>query len=94
VQPRQAAGDDSAEKTFALDQAPSREPSPEFAAAAAETLQNLLERLGDPQLRAIAVGKMEGHSNEELAIVLDCSAKTIQRKQLLIRKIWEQDLPS
>jgi RNA polymerase sigma factor (sigma-70 family) len=61
-------------------------PSPEFAAMMAEELRALLEFLDDGEFRAIALGKMEGYSNEELADRLDCSVRTIERRLGLIRE--------
>jgi RNA polymerase sigma factor (sigma-70 family) len=61
-------------------------PSPEFAAMMAEELRGLLEFLDDGEFRAIALGKMEGYSNEELAERLDCSVRTIERRLGLIRE--------
>jgi RNA polymerase sigma factor (sigma-70 family) len=61
-------------------------PSPEFAAMMAEELRGLLEFLDDSEFRAIALGKMEGYSNEELAERLDCSVRTIERRLGLIRE--------
>jgi DNA-directed RNA polymerase specialized sigma24 family protein len=67
------------------------EPTPEFAAQAAEEYRRLLERLGDDQLRSIAVWKMEGYTNEEIAARLGCAVVTVERRLHLIRKIWEGD---
>jgi DNA-directed RNA polymerase specialized sigma24 family protein len=92
AQARQQAGD-SDNEGHDLDQVVAPGPTPEFAAQAAEMFQYLLDRLADPQLRSIAVGRMEGHTNEEIAAMLGCSTKTIQRKHLLIRKVWEQEMP-
>jgi RNA polymerase sigma factor (sigma-70 family) len=61
-------------------------PSPEFAAMMAEELRDLLDFLDDGEFRAIALGKMEGYSNEELAQRLDCSVRTIERRLSLIRE--------
>lgn len=61
-------------------------PSPEFAVMMAEELRHLLEVLEDDQLRTIALGKMEGHSNDELADQLDCSVRTVERRLSLIRE--------
>jgi DNA-directed RNA polymerase specialized sigma24 family protein len=66
----------------------SREPTPEFAAQMAEEYQQLLTRLGDASLRSIAVWKMEGYSNEEIAARLSCVPRTIERKLSLIRTLW------
>jgi DNA-directed RNA polymerase specialized sigma24 family protein len=65
------------------------EPDPAFAAQLADDCRHLLERLGDDELRAIAVHKMEGHSNEEVAALLGCSLATVERRLRLIRKEWQ-----
>ena len=65
------------------------EPTPEFAAQVAEECQRLLGRLGDEQQRAIAVWKMEGHTNEDIAARLGCALATVERRLRLIRKTWD-----
>jgi RNA polymerase sigma factor (sigma-70 family) len=57
-----------------------REPTPELAAETAEQVQQLLDGLDDATLRAVAVDKMEGYSNEEIAERLGCSVSTVERK--------------
>jgi DNA-directed RNA polymerase specialized sigma24 family protein len=69
----------------------SREPDPGLAAQVAEEYQCLLARLGDPTLRAVAVWKMEGHTNDEIAAKLGRCTGTIERKLQLIRSIWETE---
>jgi len=71
-----------------------REPDPEFAAQVAEECRHLLERLGDSTLQAIAVWKMEGYTNEEIAVRLGRSHGTVERKLRLIRSIWENETPA
>jgi DNA-directed RNA polymerase specialized sigma24 family protein len=71
----------------------SREPDPAFAAEVAETCRELLEALGDPTLRAIAVARMEGQTNEEIARWLGKSVPTVERKLQRIRSIWEKAAP-
>ncbi len=66
-------------------------PTPEFAAMLAEEYRGLLERLGRPHLQAIAVAKMEGYTNAEIARRLGCSVRTVERGLNLIRKKWEAD---
>jgi DNA-directed RNA polymerase specialized sigma24 family protein len=66
----------------------SDEPTPEFAASMAEEVRFLLEQLDNQTLQAVAVGKMEGYRNEELASQLGCSVGTVERKLQLIRRIW------
>ena len=65
------------------------EPTPEFAAQVAEEYQRLISQLGDEQQRAIAVWKMEGHTNEEIAARLGIALATVERRLRLIRKTWE-----
>jgi DNA-directed RNA polymerase specialized sigma24 family protein len=72
----------------------SREPTPEFALLVAEEYQALLDRLGDPVLRSIAVWKMEGYSTEQIAARLKCVARTVERKLKLIRSYWLRERPA
>jgi DNA-directed RNA polymerase specialized sigma24 family protein len=65
-----------------------REPDPEFAVQVAEECRRLLELLDDSTLQAIAVWKMEGHTNEDIAAKLGRAVGTVERKLQLIRKIW------
>jgi DNA-directed RNA polymerase specialized sigma24 family protein len=68
-----------------------REPTPELAAQVAEECRRLLDALGDNELRAIAVAKMEGYTNAEIARRLGRGESTIERKLGLIRKSWERE---
>jgi DNA-directed RNA polymerase specialized sigma24 family protein len=76
-----------------LAEALSREPSPEFAAGVAEACQRLLVRLGDRDLRAVALLRMEGYSVEEVADKLGCVPRSVKRKLALIRTVWEKEIP-
>lgn len=53
-----------------------------------EECQRLLELLGDDTLRNVAVWKLEGLTNEEIAGQLGCKARTVQRKLRTIRTLW------
>jgi DNA-directed RNA polymerase specialized sigma24 family protein len=86
-----ALGPGSEGEPAGLDQLPNDDPTPEVAAQLAEELEALLERLGDPELRSIAVWRLEGYSNEEIAGRLNCSTVTVERRLRLIRKILEGD---
>jgi DNA-directed RNA polymerase specialized sigma24 family protein len=70
-----------------------REPTPEFAAQVAEECERRLEALGDPVLRDVALAKMEGHSNAEIARRLGCIERTVERKLRTIRNLWEEGSP-
>ena len=41
-------------------------------------------------MRAVAVGKMEGYTNDELGARLAVAPRTIERKLRIIRGIWEK----
>jgi DNA-directed RNA polymerase specialized sigma24 family protein len=63
-------------------------PPPDLEVLANERIEDLLSRLGDGTLRSIAVWKWQHYSNEEIASMLGCCARTIGRKLELIRTIW------
>jgi RNA polymerase sigma factor (sigma-70 family) len=69
-----------------------REPTPEDAATAADECRRLLDMLQEPELRQIALWKVEGHTNEEIAARLDCVPRTIERKVRRIRTLWQHEL--
>jgi DNA-directed RNA polymerase specialized sigma24 family protein len=71
---------------LALRQLIGHEPTPEFAAQVAEECQRLLEALPDDQLRAIAIWKMEGYTNEEIAAKIERTPRSVERKLQLIRR--------
>jgi DNA-directed RNA polymerase specialized sigma24 family protein len=77
-----------------LEQVLGSEPTPEFAAQVAEEYQQLLARLGDADLCKVAVWKMEGYSNKEIAGRLVCVPRTVERKLRLIRTLWGQEEPT
>ncbi len=79
---------------LSLEQLVSREPSPEFAAQAAEECRRLLRLLADSELEVIALRRMEGYAVEEIAQQLGYVPRTIKRKLHLIRTLWEQEITS
>jgi DNA-directed RNA polymerase specialized sigma24 family protein len=68
------------------------EPTPDFAAEVADEFQRLLHMLGDDVLRRVALLRMEGHSNEQIAESLGCGLRSVERKLALIRKAWEREV--
>jgi len=74
-----------------LEQIEGPEPTPAFAAQVAEECRQLLERLDSPELRSVALLKVEGYGNEEIAARLGCGVRTVERRLRLIRSIWEQE---
>jgi DNA-directed RNA polymerase specialized sigma24 family protein len=69
----------------------SREPDPAFAVQVAQQCEHLLGRLADDTLRQLAVWKLEGHSNQEIAGRLGCALPTVERKLRRIRGTWEKE---
>ncbi|MFK8112462.1 MAG: ECF-type sigma factor, partial [Rubripirellula sp.] len=53
-----------------------------------EQFRLLLDRLPDAKLKQLALRKMEGFTNEELAEQAGVSPRTIERKLKLIRDFW------
>jgi len=70
------------------------EPTPEFAAEMADQLQHLMDRLNSDLLHKIAVGKLEGYSNQEIAGRVKKSVPTVERKLRLIRELWASEAPA
>lgn len=70
------------------------DPTPDFCVAAIESIRELLDRLSDSTLRSLALLKMEGFTNEEIARRLDCSLTTIERKLRRIRHEWADAVAS
>ncbi len=65
------------------------QPTPDLVALLADQCRHLLGRLDDPDLRQIALWKMEGYSNEEIAGRLGCVVRTVERRLRLIRTTWK-----
>jgi DNA-directed RNA polymerase specialized sigma24 family protein len=75
-----------------LEQVLGPEPSPEFAAEIADQCRHLLGLLDCAELRTIALWKMEGYTNAEIAEKLGYVSVTIERRLRLIRSIWAKEL--
>jgi DNA-directed RNA polymerase specialized sigma24 family protein len=71
--------------------------TPEFIALVADECRVLLDLLSseDPtdrrQLRAIALWKLEGFTNEEISAKIGCAVRTVANRLDLIRKIWDTE---
>lgn len=68
------------------------ELEPQLAALVTEECRRLLDALGDATLRDIALWKMEGYSNAEIAIKIGRVEGTVERKLALIRAKWEGEV--
>lgn len=73
----------------ALDSVIGTDPDPAFAALVADEFRALLGKLDDDNLRQIAMRKLEGHTNEDIAAELNCTVRTVGRRLSVIRALWE-----
>ena len=63
------------------------DPTPQFAHEFGVVCEDLLDSLRE-DLQRIAIWKMEGHTNREIAEKLGCVEESVRRKILLIRSQW------
>jgi hypothetical protein len=70
----------------------SREPTPEVAAMLADECRHRLEALGDETPHWVALLRMEGYSDPEIATWLGRGPRTVGRKLELIRKTWLREV--
>ena len=61
---------------------------PDFLAQMREEMDVLLARLEDDELRTIAMMKLEGSTNQEIADHLEVTERTVERKVKKIRDSW------
>lgn len=78
--------------TLEFEEIISQEPTPEFAAQIADEFQSLLTRLEDDTLQSVALWKLEGFTNDEIAEKLECVPRTVERKLQLIRTLWQRSV--
>ena len=65
-------------------------PTPDFAAVMVENLEELLGRLEDQSLRQIALLKLEGYTNDEIAERINKTTRSVERKLNRIRLAWNE----
>lgn len=83
-------GKDAPDEQGGLNQVVGAEPSPEFAAVMSEALDQLLGVL-DTELRTIALLKLEGYTNDEIANRIGRSVPTVERRLRMIRQTWKEE---
>ena len=62
---------------------------PAVAAMIADQFEHLLGLLEERELKEIAILKMEGFTNDEIAKKLQSSDRMVKRRLMVIRRIWE-----
>ena len=76
-----------------LGKLPNGDATPSTMMELQEDLAILLSQLdatGDPKLREIAIRRLEGASNEEIAHQLECTVRSVQRKLQILEKLWTE----
>jgi RNA polymerase sigma factor (sigma-70 family) len=82
------ADDNSSCPGWALEQMDASAPSPAEAAVLNEALERRLASLDDAELRQIALWRLEGFANREIADRLDCTERSVERRLERIRSRW------
>jgi DNA-directed RNA polymerase specialized sigma24 family protein len=67
------------------------DPDPAFACEVADECRRLLGELPDDEVRQVALRKMEGFTNKEIADQLSIGEVTVGRRLALIRKTWARE---
>jgi DNA-directed RNA polymerase specialized sigma24 family protein len=67
------------------------EINPEYLVMMNEECERLFNKLPDEELRLIALRRLEGYKNAEIAQELNVIDRTIERRLNLIRSIWQQE---
>jgi RNA polymerase sigma factor (sigma-70 family) len=75
-----------------FDKIAGREATPEEAVQVAEQFRRLLVALDDDMHRTVAVAKLQGYTNEEIAKRIDRAVSTVERLLKRIREIWEKEV--
>lgn len=70
-----------------IQQIADREPTSEEVLELEEALRNRLQQLG-PRHQQIAIWKLEGRTNEEVARLLGCVTRSVERALSVIRTTW------
>lgn len=69
----------------------SKEISPALLADFNDRLESLFGVLEKDMLKRIAIEKVQGYTNAEIATRLGCSLSSVERKLRLIREIWSRE---
>ena len=76
-----------------IEQVVGAEPTPALAVQTTDAVERLLDMLPKEEVRSVAVMKLEGYTNAEIADQLGCAEATVQRRLSLIRSVWKEAAP-
>ena len=83
-------GEDSA--ILGFDQLAGDDPTAEYIAMMAEETTKYLSLLDDENMQQIALRKLEGYTNQEIAEMMSLNVRTIERRLQSIRQRWSNVL--
>lgn len=85
-------GDLRATDPDALNDLPTDAITPDKMAECDEEFHRLLDLLETKEMQSIALWKLEGYADKEIADLLGCSLRKVTGKITLIRKTWEAEV--
>jgi DNA-directed RNA polymerase specialized sigma24 family protein len=81
----------ASERVGGIGQVIGKEPTPSAAAEMVDEFRRLLDSLGDETLKRVAILKMQGYANKEIADVVGCALRSVERKLHGIREVWSRE---
>lgn len=81
------------DQEVSAEQAPDTAAPPDVSLMMADQCRHLIRLLDDAMLESVALHKLEGSTNDEIAITLNCSLRSVGRMLNLIRQIWRSEFP-
>ena len=88
---KRGGGVSTDEASGVLEELLGNEPDPALAVEFAGECDRLLAGLGDPELKQVAILRMDGCSVDEVAETMGCAPRSVKRKLQLIREIWKRE---
>jgi DNA-directed RNA polymerase specialized sigma24 family protein len=80
------------ERQLSWDQFTGDDGAPEFLVMVQEECDRLLGSLPDDTLRNVALWRLEGFSNDEIAEKLEMTTRSVERKLHRIRQLWSDEV--
>ena len=89
---RRTTAKDPRANEWMLTQLASNSPPPDVLASVSDSLRVLIDKLQDTELQDVAMGRLNGLTNEEIAASQNRSVRTIERRLMLIRNVWNEQI--
>lgn len=84
--------DRDGQRQLSWDQYAGNDLTPEFLVMVEEQCERLLTDLPDETLRNVALWRLEGFSNDEIADKLELTTRSVERKLNRIRQLWSDEV--